>query len=839
MTNETFYWSDPINIRKSQADSRTLIMPHQDDAVKALNQYYDLSGKTLGEQNGVVVMPTGSGKTYTAVHWLLRSGLANGYRILWLAHRQELIDQTNREFRNQAPILADTGIKKITVLPISGMHLKMNMASRANIYICSIASVANKYGYRFIRRMLGEEGKRKLIVVIDEAHHGVSAQYQKVLKRVTELNPNRILLGLTATPVRMQEREWKHLFRMFDVEANLMKQKGTKKGYIYEITLNQLIISGFLAKPIREKVNTELIGEIEYHFTAEDDAYFARFGDLSEKFMDQIARSSARNKVIVEQYMNNRKRYGKTLIFAVNQMHAKTLYDELKAQGVSCEYVVSSKAGAQETIQNFKNNEYEVLINVQILTEGSDIPDVQTVFLTRETNSDSLLMQMMGRGLRGVKAGGTKNAYIVDFHDTWEKYTFWLDPGKLHIFYDGENEMVDIEKIPHEVSHAVEEKTSFEIPPMLKQEPALTMQDIYQKLYEKMKATWNSSTENPILPCGWYSVVDEFGAEKKILVYEDQLYGYQKLRGDLNLLLEESATPANVTEEYFADGVTKPMESELSNLLDFIFDTSSMPPYFSLDEREFIEPDRIAKNLIASGLIKDEDKEYWLKKLYDNSPIIREIYRTFYAFKITVLNANKPTKSSVVCTDDERLHYHLIDDYHPLHSLYQEVLSEYPELTGHQVIRIEWSRRVYKSWFGLCVQNVDMNQFVIYINKLLSSPDVDKEVIKYLIYHELLHANGYWAHDARFREKEWSYPNSDELDGFLDELCLRYNLDVLHRERNNSEKNISTAVDTEPSQVKNLHAKGIVEGFKYCRECGNKLPNQAKFCDRCGSDSSY
>lgn len=86
---------------------------------------------------------------------MLNSGVANGYRILWLAHRQELIDQTNNEFRNQAPSLAKYGINKLRIIPVSGMHLKMSQASRYDINICSISSVANKYGYRFIKRMLG------------------------------------------------------------------------------------------------------------------------------------------------------------------------------------------------------------------------------------------------------------------------------------------------------------------------------------------------------------------------------------------------------------------------------------------------------------------------------------------------------------------------------------------------------------------------------------------------------------------------------------------------------------------------------------------------------------
>ncbi|WP_302579763.1 DEAD/DEAH box helicase family protein [Clostridium saudiense] len=169
-------YTDPINIKESFAYSREL-MSHQIEAIESLNKYFNLSGKKNVQQNGLLVMPTGSGKTFTAVNWLLNSGVAYGYRILWLAHRQELIDQTNNEFRNQAPSLAKHGINKLRIIPISGMHLKMSQASRYDINICSISSVANKYGYRFIRRLLGAPGLEKLIVVIDEAHHAVSPSY--------------------------------------------------------------------------------------------------------------------------------------------------------------------------------------------------------------------------------------------------------------------------------------------------------------------------------------------------------------------------------------------------------------------------------------------------------------------------------------------------------------------------------------------------------------------------------------------------------------------------------------------------------------------------------------
>ena len=116
--------AEPIIIEESKCDSRDLIMPHQKNAVEAMSKYFDLD-KDIKDRNGLVVMPTGSGKTYTAVNWLLSEGVAKGYRVVWLVHRQELVEQTYIEFRKQTPLLKGTDIKKIRIFPVSGVHMRM------------------------------------------------------------------------------------------------------------------------------------------------------------------------------------------------------------------------------------------------------------------------------------------------------------------------------------------------------------------------------------------------------------------------------------------------------------------------------------------------------------------------------------------------------------------------------------------------------------------------------------------------------------------------------------------------------------------------------------------
>ncbi|MGI6635282.1 MAG: DEAD/DEAH box helicase family protein [Christensenellales bacterium] len=833
---QRFTMYDPIDIEASTADSRSLIMPHQQEAVDAMQRYFMLD-KEEENRHGMLVMPTGSGKTYTAVTWLLTQGVASGYRVVWLVHRQELVTQAYNEFVKQAPLLKGSGKKRLRVLAISGAHLPMSNAQDADVYVCSIASVANRFGYRFIGRMLGAAGRKKLIVVVDEAHHAVAANYQRVLKQMQKLNSNMVLLGLTATPVRMNQYEEQHLIRQFRIDYNLHYNIGYK-GYVYEVTLKQLLLSGFLADPVYEPVKTEIQGEIVYDISPEDEAFFERFGELSERLKNQIARSSARNTVILQQYLNNRKRYGKTLVFAVNQMHAETLNKTFSEAGISCDCAISSKPDAQQVIQRFKDNEFDVLINVQMMTEGSDVPDIQTVFLTRQTNSESLLMQMIGRGLRGVRANGTAKAYIVSFHDDWDRFAYWLDPGALDVFNDYiEEPPIDIDdKVPPIEPNEQEEQSEPDKPFAGQKDTGPTIQDLYRRLYENMRVSLTSQALSFSFPVGWYSLTGNDGEEVSLLVLESQKQAYAFISQNIHRICELT-TGTIFLASCFLETDTTPDNQMLTLMTEHILETEEMPPYFEFSQRDSLDPVMLG-NIMNQRFEKEEDKIEWLKELYDRTPMLPLIYRHFFAFRKTVFDAVKARTQEDIVIHDERERYQIIEQYHNLEELLKEVQDMFPALHFNRLTRIGWSKRVVKSWFAQCRTDPDHTYYQIQINRMLSSPQIEREIIKYLIFHEALHMNGYWNHDWSFRSREWQYPDAEKLDGILDSLHLKYDMEGIY-----GTAETKTVVQPAPEQSKppifNPGAPGVRHGFKYCRNCANMLPEDAKFCNKCGSNTQY
>lgn len=408
---------------------------HQNEAIKALNE----SNKDAFE--GLLVLPTGGGKTLTAIHWLLRNFINNKKKVLWIAHRHELLDQAFETLRLSAYSSLLSNVSGFRYRIISG-HPKhgrpVHIEPSDDIIIASKDSLNSGLDY-LLKNWIGH--LQEVILVVDEAHHATAKTYSKLINAVKDDLKKRghengfKMLGLTATPFRTDESEKSLLKLVFP------------KDIIFSEHLRNLINRGILAEPIFENLKTKI--EIKKKLTAREIKNIEDFDKLPKDIAEEIAKSYERNKIIVSHYINNREKYKPLLIFAIDVIHAIALNKLFRDKGINSDYVVSAVTDLttgttvaardnKEKIQKFRNGELEVLINVEILTEGTDLPNVQTVFLTRPTASTILMTQMIGRALRGQKAGGTEKAYVVSFIDDWEDKINWVNPEKLHFEDDAE-----------------------------------------------------------------------------------------------------------------------------------------------------------------------------------------------------------------------------------------------------------------------------------------------------------------------------------------------------------------------------------------------------------------
>lgn len=397
MVNKKIWPSGKVLIQKSNSNRK--LYKHQKAAIDALN-----STSTIDKYRGMLVIPTGGGKTFTSVYWVMNKMINKNKKVLWLAHRHELLNQTIDTVINKASfknIVTDK--ESFTYRVISGLdeHDRPVNIEQDDDFIIASKDSLNR-GKEYLENWV-KANKDNICIIIDEAHHAVARTYRNIIDLVEGYSKKWIrVIGLTATPTRTSDNEKGLLRKIFPDDI------------CYSVDLDTLIAEGILAKTILHDAHTNV--GIKGELTAKDLEYIRRTGNLPEKIAKEIVESAERNNLIVSEYIKNKDIYGKTLVFAINKNHAIVLSKLFNERGIKSDFVISdlrnidtgisiSSEENAEKIQLFREGELDVLINVNILTEGTDIPNVQSVFLTRQTTSSILLNQMIGRGLRGVKAG--------------------------------------------------------------------------------------------------------------------------------------------------------------------------------------------------------------------------------------------------------------------------------------------------------------------------------------------------------------------------------------------------------------------------------------------------
>ena len=192
--------------------------------------------------HSILVLPTGGGKTLTAVYWLLKNAVDKKKKVLWIAHRHLLLEQAADSFVNNCYADVMMNETNFRYRIISGMHDKpIHIKQEDDVLIASKDSIVNNFD------MIGKWLKdQDVYLIIDEAHHATAKSYRRIIDYAKDSARNLKLLGLTATPFRTSEKEKGLLGKIFTDDI------------IYQIDLLTLMKKGILSKPVPESCETNI-----------------------------------------------------------------------------------------------------------------------------------------------------------------------------------------------------------------------------------------------------------------------------------------------------------------------------------------------------------------------------------------------------------------------------------------------------------------------------------------------------------------------------------------------------------------------------------------------------
>lgn len=741
------------HVVSTQAGEVSPLFVYQSEVVASLRRHTAQSAD--GVVHGLVVMPTGSGKTKTAVSWLVGDHVATGGKVLWLTHRQELLRQTAQAFIKEAPALKDR--KQRLRLRLIGGGYSAGTTIASDDFDIAVASVGSLSRHMpSVERLLSRDD---VIVVLDEAHHATARTWHGIVSKALE--NRRSVVGLTATPTRMGEDERRALSRLFN------------NTHLHSIDARHLMARGFLATPHVQRVETRV--NAEAGMVAADRAHLAVSTELPPRVAMQLANNVDRTKIVVDTFLHplgGVETYGPTIVFAVNSAHAEHLAAAFNTAGVRAGVVGYETPNRHATLDQFRDGQLQVLVNVEILTEGVDLPNVRTVFLCRPTQSRVLLSQMVGRALRGPTVGGTKDAYLVSFRDHWEDFPNWLEPIDV---LPGD-QLPDAEESP---DRARVEKRGYD-PDQLRAWAEAHTQPA--EVGEKFEA----------IPVGWYSFQTEVSGpdgeleplHQTVFVTENQLLGYDSF-GEATAA-DCSALPENgdaVRTAFFGDCPNPlPTSSSLSALTHYAREHKALPPFHSLEDRDKLEPSTLAKQIVDGGLGTPTERRDHVAAAAAAAPdLVNELFGGLNSFVEEVLTlvarheahrvwpVNVESAPVLEPEQLEALDYgHGVVDLENLLELVCRDEKLFPGKLPLPIGGIAWASRPARSSWATYLGGERIR-----LNPLLDREDTPRAVLNFLVFHELLHHDNHLkglggGHGGVFRQRERLHPDYADANQWLD-----------------------------------------------------------------------
>ncbi len=363
-----------------------------------------------GPHRGVLHMPTGAGKTRTAMH-LVGSHLVadEPTLVVWLAQNIELLDQAADEFQKSWRCL---GNREVGLWRLWGSKRVDLANARDGLVVAGLGKMA-AIEKNAVNALLAL-ADRVSLVVIDEAHQAIAPTYRSVLDSLATKRPATQLLGLTATPGRTWDDLGKdeELSEFFGREKVMLEIEGHPDPVTY------LMEEGYLARPHFRTLNVQAGLDL----SQKDMTELSQAIDVPGGVLERLGQSTQRNLKIIAECEDLVSTHRRVIVFAPSVANAKMLAAIMVARGTEALVVTgeSAPAARERAIRRFKSQAPEpiVMFNYGVLTTGFDAPQTSAAIIARPTKSLVLYSQMVGRATRGVKAGGNETSEIVTVTDT-------------------------------------------------------------------------------------------------------------------------------------------------------------------------------------------------------------------------------------------------------------------------------------------------------------------------------------------------------------------------------------------------------------------------------------
>ncbi len=361
------------------------------------------------EKSFFVQMPTGAGKTLTALECVVdllrkpnpltetKKPQKNKY-IVWIVDTNELAEQAFQSFVKLWKLRGDRNLNAFRLF--KNFNPCFSKEDGGIVFtgfdkFYSIIKNSNSNQFDSLKYLIANTE----MLIVDEAHHSLAETYNACIGSFKN-TPYIKILGLSATPGTGDTETTAKLVEMYSSD--------------------KISIRDDEWKPIRDAIqylqNEEYLAKLTTKIL---ETGVSASESNESRILIELASNSERNERIIEQIKLANDAKESTVVFACSLDHVYAILILCRAYGIEANFIIGAVEQAERlsVINSFKKKDYFILINLEILSTGIDLPNIDKVIITRPIGSPNLVSQILGRALRGVKNGGNSNNTIINLKD--------------------------------------------------------------------------------------------------------------------------------------------------------------------------------------------------------------------------------------------------------------------------------------------------------------------------------------------------------------------------------------------------------------------------------------